>query len=129
METELCNMCMITDPEGRGLRLHEDKECLTVLDFVGNAHKNFNFEYRFRAMLGPSGENVIDEMEHGFPPLPAGCYIQLEKEAQKRIIQPAMNCSSGSRKVLPVPNLPPANVIMAAVQSCSLSVKTKMLMA
>lgn len=24
---------------GRGLRLHEDKECLTVLDFVGNAHK------------------------------------------------------------------------------------------
>ena len=36
---------------GRGLRLHEDKECLTVLDFVGNAHKNFNFEYRYRVML------------------------------------------------------------------------------
>lgn len=72
---------------GRGLRLHEDKECLTVLDFVGNAHKNFNFEYRFRAMLGASGQNVADELEHGFPHLPAGCHIQLEKEAQRRILE------------------------------------------
>ncbi|MDD3952391.1 MAG: DEAD/DEAH box helicase family protein, partial [Lentisphaeria bacterium] len=71
---------------GRGLRLSEDKECLTVLDFVGNAHKNFSFEYRFRAMLGASGQNVADELEHGFPHLPAGCHIELEKEAQKRIL-------------------------------------------
>ncbi len=28
---------------GRGLRLHDKKECLTVLDFVGQAHKNYNF--------------------------------------------------------------------------------------
>ena len=28
---------------GRGLRLSEGKECLTVLDFVGQAHKNYNF--------------------------------------------------------------------------------------
>lgn len=72
---------------GRGLRLCDDKECLTVLDFVGNAHKNFNFEYRFRAMLGASGQNVADELEHGFPHLPAGCHIQLEKEAQRRILE------------------------------------------
>lgn len=25
---------------GRGLRLSEDKECLTVLDFIGQANKN-----------------------------------------------------------------------------------------
>ena len=85
---------------GRGLRLHEDKECLTVLDFVGNAHKNFNFESRFRAMLGPSGENVIDEMEHGFPHLPAGCHIQLEKEAQKRILENIKNSISVGRRVM-----------------------------
>lgn len=72
---------------GRGLRLHEEKECLTVLDFVGNAHKNFNFECRFRAMLGPSGQNVKTEIEDGFPHLPAGCHIQLEREAQKRILE------------------------------------------
>ncbi len=33
---------------GRGLRLHEGKECLTVLDFVGQAHRNFRFDQRFR---------------------------------------------------------------------------------
>src|SRR5262249_19846052 len=34
---------------GRGLRLLEGKECLTVLDFIGQSHVNFNFEARFRA--------------------------------------------------------------------------------
>lgn len=29
---------------GRGLRLSEDKECLTVLDFIGQANKKYNFE-------------------------------------------------------------------------------------
>lgn len=83
---------------GRGLRLCEDKECLTVLDFVGNAHKNFNFEYRFRAMLGTSGQNVADEMEHGFPHLPAGCHIELEKEAQRRILANIQDSINNGRK-------------------------------
>lgn len=29
---------------GRGLRLSEDKECLTVLDFIGQANRKYNFE-------------------------------------------------------------------------------------
>ena len=29
---------------GRGLRLAENKECLTVLDFIGQANKKYNFE-------------------------------------------------------------------------------------
>ena len=76
---------------GRGLRLHDEKECLTVLDFVGNANKNFNFEYRFRAMLGSNGKNVADEIENGFPHLPAGCHIQLEKQAQRYILENIRN--------------------------------------
>ena len=71
---------------GRGLRLHEDKECLTVLDFVGNAHQNFNYEARFSAMLGATGRSVSDELEQGFPHLPAGCHIQLERQAQQYIL-------------------------------------------
>lgn len=76
---------------GRGLRLHDEKECLTVLDFVGNAHKNFNFECRFRAMLGNSGKNVADEIGNGFPHLPAGCHIKLEKQAQRYILENIRN--------------------------------------
>ena len=71
---------------GRGLRLHEDKECLTVLDFVGHAHKNYSFEDKFRALIGRSNKSVKDYIENGFLTLPKGCYIQLEKEAKEYIL-------------------------------------------
>lgn len=72
---------------GRGLRLHEDKECLTVLDFVGQAHKNYNFEEKFRALIGRSNYSVKHYIENGFLTLPKGCYIQLEKEAKDYILR------------------------------------------
>ncbi|MGL4854370.1 MAG: DEAD/DEAH box helicase family protein, partial [Lentisphaeria bacterium] len=72
---------------GRGLRLHEEKDCLTVLDFVGQAHRNFNFEYRFRSMIGSSNRNIASEVKNGFPHLPAGCHIELERQAQKHILE------------------------------------------
>lgn len=72
---------------GRGLRLHEDKECLTVLDFVGQAHKNYSFEDKFRALIGRSNRSVKDYIENGFLTLPKGCYIQLEREAKEYILR------------------------------------------
>ena len=36
---------------GRGLRLAENKDCLTVLDFIGQANKKYNFEEKFAALL------------------------------------------------------------------------------
>lgn len=42
---------------GRGLRLADDKECLTVLDFVGQAHKNYPFEEKFRSLVGK--QNIL----------------------------------------------------------------------
>ncbi len=72
---------------GRGLRLSEGKECLTVLDFVGQAHKNYNFEEKFRALIGKSNRSVKDNIENGFLTLPKGCYIQLEKEAKEYILR------------------------------------------
>src|SRR5439155_25939988 len=35
---------------GRGLRQSQGKSCLTVLDFIGNAHQNFRFDLRYRAL-------------------------------------------------------------------------------
>lgn len=72
---------------GRGLRLHEDKECLTVLDFVGQAHKNYDFEEKFRALIGRSNKSVKEYIEGGFLNLPKGCYIHLEKEAKEYILK------------------------------------------
>ena len=71
---------------GRGLRLSDDKDCLTVLDFIGQAHMKYNFESKFAALLDNTRHTVKDEIESGFPLLPKGCYIKLEKQAQKYIL-------------------------------------------
>lgn len=72
---------------GRGLRLSEGKECLTVLDFVGQAHKNYNFEEKFRTLIGKTNHPVKDYIQNGFLTLPKGCYIQLEKQAKEYILR------------------------------------------
>lgn len=71
---------------GRGLRLYEGKECLTVLDFIGQAHTKYSFESKFAALLGNTQRKVKEEIENGFPQLPRGCFIQLEKMAQQYIL-------------------------------------------
>lgn len=71
---------------GRGLRLSEDKECLTVLDFIGQANKKYNFEEKFAALLSNTTRSVTHEIKDGFVSLPKGCYIQLEKKAVKYIL-------------------------------------------
>lgn len=71
---------------GRGLRLAEGKECLTVLDFIGQANKRYNFEDKFQALLSNTTRGVQKEIKDGFISAPKGCYIQLEKKAQKYIL-------------------------------------------
>jgi superfamily II DNA or RNA helicase/HKD family nuclease len=72
---------------GRGLRQHETKECLTVLDFVGTQRREFRFAPRLRALsIAPAGK-LDEQIEAGFPYLPAGCSIRLERVAQHRILQ------------------------------------------
>ncbi len=61
---------------GRGLRLHDGKSCLTVLDFIGRANRHFRFDQRFRALLGGgTRREVEDAIAHDFPRLPSGCSI------------------------------------------------------
>jgi len=68
---------------GRGLRLYEGKECLTVLDFIGQTNNKYNFETKFRAMIGKTNKSIHHYIEDGFSNLPKGSYIQLEKMAQE----------------------------------------------
>lgn len=71
---------------GRGLRLAENKECLTVLDFIGQANKRYNFEDKFTALLSNTSRSVTREIKDGFISVPKGCYIQLEKMAARYIL-------------------------------------------
>jgi superfamily II DNA or RNA helicase len=72
---------------GRGLRLAPNKECLTVLDFVGNARPEYDFEHKFRALVGKTHTSIITEIEDEFPHLPLGCSIVLEKKAKEVILR------------------------------------------
>lgn len=76
---------------GRGLRLSEGKECLTVLDFIGQANRKYNFEEKFQALLANTDHSVQYELKHGFISAPKGCYIQLEKKATKAILDNIKN--------------------------------------
>lgn len=70
---------------GRGLRISENKECLTVLDFIGQANKKYNFEDKFAALLSNTNKSVVKELKEGFSSVPKGCYIHLEKLAEEYI--------------------------------------------
>jgi superfamily II DNA or RNA helicase/HKD family nuclease len=71
---------------GRGLRLCEGKEALTVLDFVEQAHREYNFEQRFQALLPRTRRSILREIEQGFPHVPKGCSIILERQAQEIVL-------------------------------------------
>jgi superfamily II DNA or RNA helicase len=71
---------------GRGLRLHPDKDCLTVLDFIGSQRREFRFAARFRALGTKPASRLDNEIEAGFPHLPSGCTIRLERVAQQRVL-------------------------------------------
>lgn len=72
---------------GRGLRLADGKECLTVLDFIGQANKKYDFESKFKALLSNTDRNISNEIKNSFISAPKGCYIQLEKKAQEYVLE------------------------------------------
>lgn len=83
---------------GRGLRLHDNKDCLTVLDFVANSRPEYDFEGKFRAMIGKTNSSTQKEVENNFPHLPLGCSIVLEKKAREFILDNIKKASSLGRK-------------------------------
>lgn len=85
---------------GRGLRLSEDKDCLTVLDFVGNARSEYDFENKFRALIGKTTSTVLKEIEDNFPHLPLGCSIVLERKAKEVILNNISAATSLSKNQL-----------------------------
>jgi superfamily II DNA or RNA helicase len=79
---------------GRGLRLSENKECLTVLDFVGNSRPEYDFEKKYRALVGKTNTIIQKEIEDDFPHLPLGCSIILEEKAKQFILENIQKATS-----------------------------------
>ncbi|WP_211224223.1 hypothetical protein [Oceanospirillum maris] len=72
---------------GRGLRLADDKECCTILDFVGNSRPEYDFSHKFRALVGKTNKAISKEIEEGFPHTPPGCRVELSKRTQEMVLR------------------------------------------
>ncbi|MCP4006642.1 MAG: DUF3427 domain-containing protein [bacterium] len=72
---------------GRGLRKSKDKYVCLVLDFIGQHRREFRFDRRLRALLGGTRKDVQKQVEGGFPFLPAGCHMELERKARDIVLR------------------------------------------
>lgn len=71
---------------GRGLRHAPGKACLTVLDFIGQQHRRFRFDLRYRALTGAPRRALERHLVDGFPFLPSGCHLELDRVAQRAVL-------------------------------------------
>ncbi|GAB5500122.1 MAG: DEAD/DEAH box helicase [Pseudohongiellaceae bacterium] len=71
---------------GRGLRKSKDKSVCAVLDFIGMHRKEFRFDRRLSALLGGTRRYLEEQVDSGFPYLPAGCHMELDPVASDIIL-------------------------------------------
>ncbi|WP_304206665.1 DEAD/DEAH box helicase [Peptostreptococcus russellii] len=88
------SMTVFLQQLGRGLRLADNKDCLTVLDFIANANKKYNFENKFLSLTKDREKSISTQIKEGFTSLPKGCYIKLEKKASEYIYNNIRNSIS-----------------------------------
>lgn len=72
---------------GRGLRHAPGKDCLTVLDFVGQAHRRYRVDTKLKALLPRHRFSIDKEVDQNFPHLPAGCSIQLDRLSRQYVLE------------------------------------------
>jgi len=77
---------VFTQQLGRGLRRARDKSSLTVIDLIGQQHREFRFEDRLRAILDARRGPIVEQVEAQFPFLPAGCTVDLDRQSREIIL-------------------------------------------
>ncbi|HET7326235.1 MAG TPA: DUF3427 domain-containing protein [Nocardioidaceae bacterium] len=72
---------------GRGLRRAPGKAVLTALDFVGHHRTEFRFDVRYRALTGDTRRGLEEQLRRGFPFLPSGSQIVLDRQTQASVLE------------------------------------------
>lgn len=82
---------------GRGLRLHPGKAQTLVLDFIGQQRTEYRFDRKLTAMTGVPRGQLREAVEQGFPSLPFGCHMQLERIAREIVVGNLRQAIRGGR--------------------------------
>lgn len=85
---------------GRGLRWAQGKSVLTVLDFIGQAHADYRFDIRYRAMIGGTRRQIEHAVANGFPLMPPGCAIRLDEIAQEIVLDNLRSSIRSTRRAM-----------------------------
>lgn len=85
---------------GRGLRLSAGKTELTVLDFIAQANRKYDFASRFKALTLYSEKNIRKQIKEGFTFLPLGCSIVMEKKARQHILDNIANAIYNKARII-----------------------------
>ncbi len=72
---------------GRGLRNTTEKEHLIVLDFIGQAHREYRFDDKYHAIVEQSRHSLKYQIDQNVFRLPKGCYLQFERQAKEYVLR------------------------------------------
>jgi hypothetical protein len=68
------------------LRRASNKSSLTVIDLIGQQHREFRFEDRLKAILDARRGPIVQQVDDHFPCLPAGCTVDLDRQSREIIL-------------------------------------------
>jgi hypothetical protein len=77
---------VFTQQLGRGLRRSESKSYLTVIDLIGQQHREFRFDRRLGAIVDRRRGPLRQQLEAGFPFLPSGCHVDLDRQSHELVL-------------------------------------------
>ena len=69
------------------------------MDFIGECNKHFNYADKFKALIGMKDVSIKEAISNGFPILPVGCSIALERVAEEYILS-NIKANINSRQVI-----------------------------
>ena len=85
---------------GRGLRKFENKEYLTVLDFIGNHNRAFLIAIALKGSRYYDKDSLKVAVQNEFMNIPGNTYVQLDRISKKRILAQLENENFLSLKYL-----------------------------
>ena len=98
---------IFTQQIGRGLRKCENKDFVTIIDFIGNHKKDYIIaKFFYEEMLNNKNilyskkEKLIKEIKANFENVPMASYVELDRICQKRIIDKIEKINFSSKMML-----------------------------